>query len=55
MRNIWRWGRQEKVITLMELFGFDVQPEDCCFWSDEFVGVSDQVFGSGSGMITDRT
>lgn len=48
-------GKCDNVDALMELFPPDIRPEDCCFWGDEFVGVSDQVFGSDSGMITTRT
>lgn len=48
-------GKCDNVDAFMELFSSDIRPEDCCFWGDEFVGVSDQVFGSDSGMITART
>ena len=35
------------------MFGY--KPEECCFWGDEFIGVTDHLFGSDAGMITDIT
>lgn len=29
--------------------------EDCCFWGDEFIGVTDSIFGSDAGMLTQTT
>lgn len=34
---------------------FDLDAEDCCFWGDEFIGVTDSIFGSDAGMLTEKT
>lgn len=34
---------------------FDIQSEDCSFWGDEYVGMAENLFGSDSFMITDKT
>ena len=45
-------GKSDNVDALISMLGLSSRPEDCCFWGDEFVGVSDETFGSDSGMIT---
>ena len=32
-----------------------IQAEDCSFWGDEYIGLSEGLFGSDSFMITERT
>ena len=46
-------GKSDNVDALFERFGFNA--EACCFWGDEFIGVTDAIFGSDAGMITERT
>ena len=46
-------GKSDNANALFELFGFDA--EDCCFWGDEFIGVTDSIFGSDAGMLTEKT
>lgn len=46
-------GKSDNTDALFERFGFEA--EDCCFWGDEFIGVTDAIFGSDAGMITDKT
>lgn len=46
-------GKSDNTDTLFSRFGFPA--EDCCFWGDEFIGVTDAIFGSDAGMITDKT
>ena len=46
-------GKSDNVDALFDRFGFDA--EDCCFWGDEFIGVTDSIFGSDAGMLTDKT
>lgn len=45
--------KSDSANALFERFGFDA--EDCCFWGDEFIGVTDAIFGSDAGMLTERT
>ena len=46
-------GKSDNADALFERFGLDA--EDCCFWGDEFIGVSDSIFGSDAGMLTEKT
>ncbi len=46
-------GKCDNVNALFERFGLPV--EECCFWGDEFIGVTDKIFGSDAGMITEKT
>lgn len=46
-------GKCDNVNALFTRFGYDVT--DCCFWGDEFVGVTDAIFGSDAGMLTELT
>lgn len=46
-------GKSDNANALFECFGFDA--EDCCFWGDEFIGVTDSIFGSDAGMLTEKT
>lgn len=46
-------GKCDNANALFERFGFDA--EDCCFWGDEFIGVTDSIFGSDAGMLTEKT
>ena len=46
-------GKSDNANALFERFGFDA--EDCCFWGDEFIGVTDSIFGSDAGMLTEKT
>ena len=46
-------GKSDNANALFERFGLDA--EDCCFWGDEFIGVTDSIFGSDAGMLTERT
>lgn len=46
-------GKCDNTDALFERFGFAC--EDCCFWGDEFIGVTDSIFGSDAGMITGKT
>lgn len=46
-------GKSDNADALFDRFGFDA--EDCCFWGDEFIGVTNSIFGSDSGMITANT
>lgn len=46
-------GKSDNVNALFKRFGFAA--EECCFWGDEFVGVTDTIFGSDAGMLTDET
>ena len=46
-------GKSDNTNALFERFGFDA--EDCCFWGDEFIGVTDSIFGSDAGMLTEKT
>lgn len=46
-------GKSDNADALFERFGFDA--EDCCFWGDEFIGVTDSIFGSDAGMLTGKT
>ena len=61
----------ETVIAMAESFGTPEMPlcattdakylevgptgKDCCFWGDEFIGVTDSIFGSDAGMLTEKT
>lgn len=46
-------GKCDNTNALFERFGFNA--EDCCFWGDEFIGVTDSIFGSDAGMLTEKT
>lgn len=46
-------GKSDNVDALFAQFGNAAQ--DCCFWGDEFIGVTDTIFGSDAGMITSNT
>ena len=46
-------GKSDNVDALFARFGFAA--EDCCFWGDEFIGVTDSIFGSDAGMLTPTT
>ena len=46
-------GKSDNADALFERFGFNA--EDCCFWGDEFIGVTDSIFGSDAGMLTEKT
>ena len=46
-------GKSDNANALFDRFGFDA--EDCCFWGDEFIGVTDTIFGSDAGMLTEIT
>lgn len=46
-------GKSDNADALFERFGFHA--EDCCFWGDEFIGVTDAIFGSDAGMLTEKT
>lgn len=46
-------GKCDNANALFERFGFNA--EDCCFWGDEFIGVTDSIFGSDAGMLTEKT
>lgn len=46
-------GKCDNTDAVFDRFGF--RAEDCCFWGDEFVGVTDSVFGSDAGMLTKKT
>ena len=46
-------GKCDNANALFERFGFDA--EDCCFWGDEFIGVTASIFGSDAGMLTEKT
>lgn len=46
-------GKSDNANALFERFGFDA--EECCFWGDEFIGVTDSIFGSDAGMLTEKT
>lgn len=46
-------GKSDNTDTLFNRFGFPA--EDCCFWGDEFVGVTDAIYGSDAGMLTEKT
>ncbi len=46
-------GKSDNADALFRRFGF--RSEDCCFWGDEFIGVTDHIFGSDAGMITELT
>ena len=46
-------GKSDNADALFERFGLDA--EDCCFWGDEFIGVSNSIFGSDAGMLTEKT
>lgn len=46
-------GKSDNTDALFDRFGFPA--EDCCFWGDEFIGVTPTVFGSDAGMLTEKT
>lgn len=46
-------GKCDNVNALHARLGY--APEECCYWGDEFVGVTDTIFGSDAGMVTDVT
>ena len=46
-------GKCDNANALFERCGFDA--EDCCVWGDEFIGVTDSIFGSDAGMLTEKT
>lgn len=46
-------GKCDNANALFTRFGLPI--EDCCFWGDEFIGVTDKIFGSDAGMITENT
>lgn len=46
-------GKADNADALFDIFGFGA--EDCCFWGDEFIGVTDAIFGSDAGMMTEKT
>ena len=46
-------GKSDNVDALFARFGFAA--EDCCFWGDEFIGVTNSIFGSDAGMLTQTT
>ena len=46
-------GKSDNANALFERFGFAAK--DCCFWGDEFIGVTDSIFGSDAGMLTEQT
>lgn len=50
-------GKSNNADALFSLFAekYSMMPKECCFWGDEFVGIVDGVYGSDSGMITQRT
>lgn len=34
---------------------YAIQPEDCAFWGDEYVGIEQGIYGSDSFMLTEKT
>lgn len=46
-------GKSDNVNALFERFGYD--QAECCYWGDEFVGVTDSIYGSDAGMLTEET
>lgn len=46
-------GKCDNVDALFTRFGYTAS--ECCFWGDEFVGVTDTIYGSDAGMLTDMT
>ena len=50
-------GKCDNTNALFALFAsqYGIAPEECCFWGDEFIGVDEGLFGSDSGMITEKT
>ena len=50
-------GKRDNTNALFALFTGPggIAPEECCFWGDEFIGVDEGLFGSDSGMITEKT
>lgn len=50
-------SKSDNVNTIMEHFEeqYQLRPEECAFWGDEYIGLDDGIFGSDSYMLTDRT
>lgn len=48
-------GKSDNVDAFYTRFIKTIQPGDCCFWGDEFVGITASIFGSDAGMITPAT
>lgn len=48
-------GKSDNTDALFSQLREWVKEEDCCFWGDEFIGVTDSIFGSDAGMITPNT
>lgn len=50
-------SKSDNVDTILKQLSRDskIQPEECCFWGDEYVGIEDGLFGSDSFMITETS
>lgn len=50
-------GKKDNVDFLLSLLlaNENIQPEECCFWGDEFVGFADNIFGSDRNMVTEAS
>ena len=50
-------SKSDNVNAILERLGtaWGIQAEDCSFWGDEYIGLSEGLFGSDSFMITERT
>lgn len=50
-------SKSDNVDTMLEKFEkeYGIQPKDCSFWGDEYVGIEEGIYGSDSFMITERS
>lgn len=50
-------SKSNNVDTILELLQKEngINPEDCSFWGDEYVGIEEGIFGSDSFMLTEKT
>ena len=50
-------SKSDNVDTILDKFQreFGIQPEECSYWGDEYVGIEEGIFGSDSFMITEKS
>lgn len=45
----------DAILEKLQMGDSGLEPKDCCFWGDEYVGMEEGIFGSDSFMYTDKT
>lgn len=55
--EVGKTSKSDNVNTILSLLGetYGIQPKDCSFWGDEYIGMEKGLFGSDSYMITEMS